>query len=415
MNLLLKIAIRHLLARTRQSFMSILGIILGVAFFLAISSIMKGSENDFKKRLIDNSPHITIVDEYRNPTVQPANLSYKNALVEIKHLKPETENKGIRNYSRIIRYLKTLPGLLSSSVLSGQALINSSGKVLAVNLNGMLPEQIKTVTTIEEYMVMGSVNDLIANHSGIIIGTELARKLSVSLGNNITLTSTKGNVEIFKVIGLFQTGRSSIDSSQAYMDIKKAQSLLSKPNIVNSIIIKITTPYEAEDLGNEIEKHIGYKNISWQENSRDLMNTINIRNKILFTVVSAVLVVAAFGIYNVIFTVVMEKRRDIAILKSVGFYSNQIQYIFVIQGVILGIAGCCLGIPLGCIFIFGLSGIKMKPPGSTGVIQMPVDWGLMQFVIACAFAIIASVLAAYLPARKAAKVEPVEILRGAGA
>src|SRR5271156_5318572 len=127
MSLLLKIAIRHLLARTRQSFMSILGIILGVAFFLAISSIMKGSENDFKKRLIDNSPHITIVDEYRNPTVQPANLSYKNALVEIKHLKPETENKGIRNYSHIIRYLKTLPGLLSSSVLSGQALINSAG------------------------------------------------------------------------------------------------------------------------------------------------------------------------------------------------------------------------------------------------------------------------------------------------
>jgi lipoprotein-releasing system permease protein len=132
----------------------------------------------------------------------------------------------------------------------------------------------------------------------------------------------------------------------------------------------------------------------------------------MYTVVSAVLVVAAFGIYNVISTVVMEKQRDIAILKSMGFYAGDIKTIFVTQGIILGVAGCLAGIALGCAFMFGLMHIMLKPPGSTEKIAMPIDWGARQFVIAAAFAMSASVIAALLPARKAARVQPIDILRG---
>jgi len=125
-----------------------------------------------------------------------------------------------------------------------------------------------------------------------------------------------------------------------------------------------------------------------------------------------VLVVAAFGIYNVISTVVMEKQRDIAILKSMGFHIKDIRTIFLTQGVVLGIAGCVLGLPLGMAFMVGLEQVRMKPPGGTDIVYLPIDWGVTQFVIAAAFALSAAILAALLPAYKAASVQPVDILRG---
>ena len=142
------------------------------------------------------------------------------------------------------------------------------------------------------------------------------------------------------------------------------------------------------------------------------MKTLAIRNTIMYTVVSAVLLVAAFGIYNVISTVVMEKHRDIAILKSMGFYAADVQKIFLIQGVLLGIAGSMAGLPLGMAFMAGLMQIRFKPPGATETINMPIDWSVPQFLIATAFAMVAAILAAFLPARKGAKVQPVDILRG---
>lgn len=132
----------------------------------------------------------------------------------------------------------------------------------------------------------------------------------------------------------------------------------------------------------------------------------------MYTVVSAVLIVAAFGIYNVISTVVMEKHRDIAILKSMGFHAKDIQRIFVIQGFFLGIAGIMAGLPLGMGLMTTLMQIRFKPPGSLEEISMPIDWGILQFVIAGSFAMLAAIFAALLPARKAALVQPVDILRG---
>jgi lipoprotein-releasing system permease protein len=132
-------------------------------------------------------------------------------------------------------------------------------------------------------------------------------------------------------------------------------------------------------------------------------------------VVSAVLLVAAFGIYNVISTVVIEKRRDIAILKSMGFHARNIQTIFLTEGMILGAMGCALGLPLGTAMMFALGRLHFRFPGTSGLTAMPIDWGWRQFAIAGCFAFVAAVGAAWLPARKAARVRPVDILRGAGA
>ncbi len=412
MNLFIAIALKHLLARKRQSFVSLLGIILGVAFFLAISSMMRGSENDFIRRLVDNSPHITIVDEFRNPSPQPIYELYKKGAVQLRSVKPLTETRGIRGYKQILESLHNMDGVKSSPVLAGQALINFAGKDYGITLNGMIPSEVRSVTTIQNYMVAGSMDDLIANQDGIVVGAELARKLSLAQNDTVTISSTTGQVRAFKILGIFRTGRANYDASQVFASIKRVQALLNRPDRANSIIIKLPDPNDARIMAAEIEKKFGYKAISWQESSEDLLNTLTIRNIIMYTVVSAVLVVAAFGIYNVISTVVMEKLRDISILKSMGFHARDVQRIFLVQGVILGLVGCLIGIPSGCAIMYGLMQIQFKPPGGTEMVQMPIDWGWKQFAIATAFALSAAIIAALLPARKASLVQPVDILRG---
>ena len=412
MHLLLAIALRHLMARKRQSVVSLMGIVLGVAFFMAISSLMQGSEADFIRRLIDNSPHITISDEYRDAKPQPVYTAYPGAVVQLRNVSPMPENRGIRGYIKTMQILKTYPGLKASPSLAGQGILTFAGRNIGLTVTGMVPSDIESVTTIGQYMQQGKVLDLEGNSNGIIIGETLARKYGVDMGDSLPITAGTGATRNFKVVGIFRTGRGGYDERNAFITLARAQALLGQPNRVNSIIIKLDDAQQARTLATQIEKAIGYKAESWQESSEDILSTLVIRNIIMYTVVSAVLLVAAFGIYNVISTVVLEKQRDIAILKSIGFEAKDIQTIFVSQGVMLGLAGAAAGVPFGMGLMFALMQVKMKVPGTRDPVTMPLSWEPNIFLIAIAFAVTASILAALLPARKAARIEPVEILRG---
>lgn len=413
--ILLSVALRHLLARKRQTLVSLSGIVLGTAFFLGISAMMQGSETDFIHRLIDNSAHVTVEDDYRNPRLQPASQLYPGALIQMHRVKPVTETRGIRNYKQALEDIGQMPGVTASPLLQGQGLVSFSGRDEALVLNGMIPKDITSITTIGSYMTEGSVEDLMANLDGIIIGSELARVLSLERGETIPISAATGQLHSFKIVGIFHTGRAAFDQSQVFLNLKRVQALLNRPNRANRILIKLTDPYAARATAARIESHLQYKSVSWQEASEDIMSTLALRNVIMYSVVSAVLLVAAFGIYNVISTVVLEKQRDIAILKSMGFHARDIQVIFLSEGVILGVLGCLLGLPLGAGIMFALGRLIFKFPGTTQPTPMPIDWSWQQFAVAAAFALAAATGAALLPARKAASVRPVDILRGAGA
>lgn len=411
MKLYFKIALRHLLARKRQSLVSLSGIIIGVAFFLSISSMMEGSEKDFIRRLVDNTPHITISDTFRVPRKQAAEILFPEAELEIRSVSPLNETRGIRSYRLILNFLSSKNGIRSSAVLNGQSLINYSGREKSIVLNGMIPNEINDITTISDNMVEGSVENLISDRNGIILGRALMKQLSLRLGSRISLLSSNGQSRIFTIVGAFHTGRADYDERQAFVDIKRAQALLERIDRVNSIIIKLDDEKGARELASELEDRFFYRSVSWQEANEDILSTFVVRNTIMYVVVSAVLLVAAFGIYNTISTVVIEKYRDIAILKSIGLISRDIKIIFIIQGFILGILGILIGLPLGSLMIIGLGQITFRPP-NIDPLQIPMDWSVLTFIIAGGFALCASMFAAWLPSEKAARVEPVEILRG---
>jgi lipoprotein-releasing system permease protein len=412
MKLALSIALKHLLSRRRQSLISLLGTVLGVSFFLAISSLMQGSEADFIRRLIDSMPHISISDEYRSPRTQPVEKVFDDGAIELRHVKPLTETRGLRGFADIMDYLATISGLRASASLTAQTLISFAGRDVGITLNGITPVDFAGVSKIDDYMRQGELQDLDINPDGIIIGSALARNMRLEVGRSINVVATDGRVRNFKIIGIFHSGQAGYDTSQAFVQIKRVQALTGRPNRVNSIIIQLDDPWQARAIAESIEARVSYKTLSWQESSEDLMTTLTVRNIIMYTIVSAVLIVAAFGIYNVLSTVVMEKHRDIAILKAMGYRSRDIEHIFVIEGAVLGFAGACLGLPLGTLYMSLLGSFSLRFPGSDPV-QIPLDWSWPQFAIAAGFALAASLMAGWLPARKGARVDPVDILRGA--
>jgi ABC-type transport system, involved in lipoprotein release, permease component len=413
MNLSASIALSHLMSRRRQTIVSVLGVSLGVAFFLAISGLMRGSEQDFMQRLVDNSPHITVYDEYRYPKKQPIELVYPKAVYTLHGVKPKTEIKGIRQYKEILLQLGKIKDLEIAPVLQGQVIVSYSGITRGVTLSGVVPDLMKNVSTIAHYFIQGSLESLSINPNGIIIGAGLAEKLQITIGDQLTITSPTGSVRLMKVVALFRTGTANNDDRQIYALLNRVQNFLEKPNVANLLIIKIKDPNQATTVAHQIEQDIGYKTQSWQEASEDLMNMVLIRNLIMYSVVSAILVVASFGIYNVISTVVLEKTKDIAILKSIGFGANDIEGIFLIEGSILGLLGSVLGTALGLSLMYGLSRISFKSPFYTAQAFIPIYWGMDQLLFAIAFAMLSSLCAAWLPARKGGRVKPVDILRGA--
>lgn len=413
MNIQLDVALGHLTSRRRQTLVSLSGVILGVAFFLAVSALMRGSEKDFLKRMVDNSPHITVSDEFRKAQAQPVALAWPDGAVRVSNVKPPNETRGIRGYRQVVEFIESHEGVRAAPVLQGTAVLTFAGKQQGVTLSGVIPAKMRQVTTIDEKFVNGDLEALNATPNGIVIGKGLADKFSLRMGNTLNVLAPSGQSRTMKIVGIFRTGNASYDEGQTFMTLKRAQGLLDKPNRVNRIIVQLNEPYDASALAPRIEQRFAYKSVSWIEASEDILSLLMVRNIIMYSVVSAILVVASFGIYNTISTIVMEKTKDIAILKSMGFHARDIRLIFLFEGLIVGAIGSVLGLIMGLGLMMFLSQVEIKAPGMTELVHLPVWWGPEQFVLAAVFAMGSCVAAAYLPARKAGRVHPVDILRGA--
>ena len=412
MKLQLGIAVTHLLARKRQTLVSLSGIVLGTAFFLAVSALMQGSQADFIKRLVDNSPHITVYDEYRGADVQPAELEWPSAAVQIRNIKPQTEVRGIRGHQQKLAFIESLPGLRASPALVGSVVLTFAGRVEGISLTGIVPASMRRVSTIEEKIVAGSLEALDANPNGIVVGVGLVNKFRLAMGRNVTVATSDGVVRSMKIVGIFRTGNSAVDETQTYASLKRVQSLLDRPNRINRFVLQLDDPYSARSVAARIEQRVGYKSVSWLEASEDIMSLLTVRNIIMYSVVAAILVVAAFGIYNTISTIVMEKTRDIAIMKSMGFHAGDIRVIFVGEGLMLGLLGSTLGLALGALLMLVLGHVEIRVPSLGDPTHLPVYFGASQFLVAFGFAMASAIVAAWLPARKAGRVHPVDILRG---
>lgn len=408
---LVGIAIRHLSRRRRQTVVAVSGVAVGVGFFLAVSALMVGSQNDFITQLIDAAPHIVISDELRSPPRQPGERVFPNGAVELHGYKVRTEVRGIKDWQVLVAEANAIPGAVASPSLTGGITLRLGGHDEAIGIVGVDPEIETRISTIESKLRVGHLRDLEKTQGGIILSEDLASRLGVRPGDIMAATSATMQARSMRLVGLFKKGQTQLSSGTGYVLLREAQSLLGRPFIINRIGVKLSDPYAADILAKRLEARSGYKAESWQERSADFLSLLVTRNVIMYSVVSAILLVASFGIYTVVSNAVSDKRRDIAILRSIGFSESDLQLIFVIEGIILALVGVIVGWLLGYGLMAALGSLRFPIAGE--VEHIPLDRSARQYAIAAAASFFSGAIAAWLPARKAAHVDPVDILRGA--
>ena len=405
------LALKHIAMRRRQTLVAISGVAVGVGFFLAVSALMVGSQTDFIKKLIDAAPHIIISDELRSPPPQPGTIAFAGGAIDLRHQKARTEVRGIKDWQKILQTVNDLPGAIGSPSLTGGVTLRLGGREEAIALVGVEPDIETKVSTVEKNLRVGRLHDLDTVQGGLIVGEDLARRMGLQVGDVVGATSAGGGTRTLRIVGLFKKGAGQISASSGYVLLREAQSVLGRPFIINRIGVKLADPYQAQDIALRLEQRFGYKAESWQERSADFLSLLVTRNVIMYSVVSAILLVASFGIYTAVSTSVADKARDIAILRAIGFSEADLQLVFVIEGMVLAVVGVLLGWALGTGLMAILGSLNFPVAGERHL--LPLDRSPRQYAIAAAASLLSGVLAAWLPARKAARVDPVDILRSA--
>ena len=410
MKLILTIAWTHITRRARQTLVAVLGVVTGVGFSIMMAAMMEGSQDDFIATLVDALPHISITDELRAPTPQPANVAFPAA--EIHGLTPEVRRPGIKNPMATIASLQTwVPGALTASVQS-KAVLRFAGRDLTISVIGIDPHTEGNVSNLTKHMREGTLNSLYRASNAILLGDRLARKIGARVNSNLTLVSARGVSLTATVVGTFHSGFRMTDETTGYVLLRTAQTLEKQIGVINEIRVRTAEPLEARLISERIGEQTGYKSISWQEAQEDLLSAITLRNVLMYTIVGAILLVASFGTFNIVATITHEKTRDIAILKSLGFRDRTIRAIFMVEALIIGLTGAMLGWILGYLMTRGLASLEFKTPFSDQN-HLPVLYSVKHYALATAVALVSSLVAGYFPARAAAKVHPVDIIRGA--
>jgi lipoprotein-releasing system permease protein len=410
MNLTLQIALTHVRHRARQTLVAIAGVATGVGFSVMMEAMMEGSQDDFIRRLVDALAHVSVTDELRQPLPQPADRIFDAA--EIHGLTPEVRRPGIKNPLATIKALESwVPGAVTPSVQS-KAIIRYAGRNVSASIVGIDPPSEVKVSTLANHMKAGTINSLYRSSNAIILGDRLATKLGARINSNLTLASAKGINLTATVVGLSHSGLLVTDENTAYVLLKTAQVLEAQTGLINEIRVRANDPMAARLIAERIGAETGYKSMSWQEAQEDLLSTIELRNVLMYTIVGAILLVASFGTYNIISTITHEKTRDIAIMKSLGFRQASVRQIFILEALIIGSLGTLIGWGLGYLLCRGLGSLEFKTP-FTDADRLPIAYTWIHYAIAAAVAVGSSVIAGYFPARRAAGLHPVEIIRGA--
>ncbi|MDO9371385.1 MAG: ABC transporter permease [Gammaproteobacteria bacterium] len=409
----LNIALTHLRTRKRQSLVSVLGVAMGVGFFIAMAALMQGFHVYFVSKVIDVWPHVVIKDEYRSAPLQPAQRLFSDGVVMLRGLKPRDELRGIKNADTVISDLNRRTDLTAAPTLRAQVFLRYGSKDVSATLVGIEPEQERRVSHLENDLIAGNLNALHTAANGIILGDGVAKKVGATLNDTLSVTSPAGVVLKMKVVGIFRTGITPIDNFESYALLKKAQILQDRPNVINQIRIRLNDVSQTRSIATSIEARLGYRTESWEETYENILSIFVIQNGIMYSTVGAILIVAAFGIFNIISTVVHEKTRDIGILKSIGFEERDIRRIFLIEGLLVGLVGTLLGWALGYGLTRLLGAIRIHNEGFITAEGFILHYTIIHYLIAGSFALLSATFAAWLPARKAAHLNPVDIIRGA--
>lgn len=403
-----EISISYIVTKKKLTLIAALGVTIGIAIFVFMNSMMKGFDRISTEAIFKTVPHIRLFKD--DETSLPLNRTYdKQTETVIVNPKIVPNNNVLVNPDALIKLLQAQENVM---VVTSQTNVNvfyNNGKSQISGLaSGIDITEADKMFNIKSTVVEGNADDLKNIQNGILLGVGIASKMNVKTGDNISITSSKNVIKTLRVVGLFRTNNSVVDKTKSYINTSLAQQLLQKnSSYITDININILDFDNANKYAERFSSLTGYKAEDWKAANETLMAAAKMRKIIITVITFSILLVAGFGIYNILNMTISQKINDIAILKAMGFRGGDVVRIFVQQGLIIGFIGIVMGLTMATVLVNVLSNVYIG--GDIGF--FPIRFEPFQYLRGLVFGFLVTFFAGYIPARKAANVDPVSIFR----
>jgi lipoprotein-releasing system permease protein len=403
------IALRFATHRKRALLLSLMGVVFGVGIFICTQAQTQGFAQFFIDSTIGSNGALTLRSRFQ-PRHEGLVIPSKNV-----NALPERRNffEGVHNVSEIMRVSRQFSNVVACSpVLRGNVSARSGFEMTTVELFGIDPPSHLQATDLAKQIIDGKFDDFTNNTSSVILGYRLADQLEVGCGDSIQLLSPSGEYWRFMVAAIARSGIGTIDSTRVYAQTRVAQRLLKKPYEASMIIYKLRDPQRAPALATHFETLFQHASDSWQEREESTLQLFIMLRLSAAITVSLMILLAGFGIFNVLTMSVLSKIREIAILRSMGYRQVDISAIFLWQGALIATVGSLIGCILGASLTWIVSKVPIEIRGLLYTNHFLVVWDWRHYFWATVLAGVAVFIASYVPARRAAQLQPVETLRG---
>jgi len=420
------VSIRHLSAKKSQKFISlntwisIAGVGLGVMALIVVIAVMSGFSKDLRDKILGTNSHVVV-----------SNM-----------------NRGmVENYDGILKKVRSVKGVIAAApFIMNQVMLINGDRVSGIVVRGIDPEKEETVSDLGKNMVSGTVSDLKTkssfsgeikgrekkNRAGIILGKELSRRLGVGVGDIVSMVSPVSRVtpvgliprmKLFKVVGVFESGMYEYDANLSFILLKSAQKFFSMKNGVSGIEVRVADIEQAGNIASVIQKELGFPYLvrDWMRMNRNLFSALKLEKVVMFIILILIIFVAAFNIVSTLFMLVMEKAKEIAILKSMGASCSSIMKIYSYQGLVIGLVGTFLGCAAGFVIVPNLNEIVSSIESIFGIVAFPSDVyyldrlpskiQYMDSFLIIIFSVVICLVASLYPAWRASKLDLVDGLR----
>ncbi len=412
--LILVIAKSLLLARWKQTLVAAVGVTFSITMFITLLGFMTGLNDLLDGLILNRTPHVRLFNEVKPNPEQPATFSKDLGYTFIHSIKPSGNGQNIDNATAIMQNLKKDPRVFGvAPKVSAQVFYNVGNIDINGVINGVDVESEARLFKFQDYVPAGNYLDLKNVPNSIILGKAAADKMLANIGDVIQVTTPRGDRLSLKVVGYFQSGLADLDKVQSYASLATTQKLLGRPiSYITDINIKLNNIALAPALAVEYKKMFDTDAEDIQTANAQFETGSNVRSIISYAVGITLLIVAGFGIYNILNMMIYEKMDSIAILKATGFSGRDVKRIFTTIALSIGIVGGLFGLGFGFILSHIIHQIPFNTVALPTVKTFPVNYNLKFYFIGISFSIITTYFAGLFPARKASKIDPVIIIRG---
>ena len=414
--LILDISKTHLITKMKSTVTASLGVTFGIGAYITLVSFMTGLNEMLDGLILNQTPHIHLYNEIKPSPTQPVERFsvFSEALTPVHSVKPKQEQLKIHNALPILQNLRKDARVLGAAPqLSTQIFYLSGSQDLGGVLVGVDILEEDRLSRIGDYILEGNPKALHQSDNGIILGIGIAKTLSLKVGDRIQVGTTAGGLFPLKIVGLYQSGIADVDNVRRFAKLQTVQRILGQPqNYITDINVKLHDINQAVPMAKELQSQLGIRARDIIEANAQFETGTSIRNLITYAVSITLLIVAGFGIYNILNMLIYEKMNDIAILKATGFTGSDVSYIFMSQAMIIGLAGGGLGLFIGFLLSRLIDSLPFETEALPTITTFPVNHNPSYYLIGITFALISTFIAGYLPAAKARKIDPVDIIRG---